>query len=188
MKQVAVEGLDGTGKTSVAGKIATIYRADGLNVEVVAPYRRARERLGEDLYPLWKSTRGALMAISVMRGVFGDINREAQDKEVDVIIYDRHWMTAFSEIATRPELVEAWGDMFVPTAYLRVDPEVARRRATNDAAAPWMERHNFAAYAARYEALCDDYSEHLLGIYRNDDDVALSSIARSIVWDGQVRR
>jgi len=97
-------------------------------------------------------------------------------------------MTAFTEIGAKSDLVRLWGDNFVQTAYLRVAPEVALGRAQNDQQQPWMWRHNFDNYAARYESLCRDYGRHLLGIYRNDDDVSPNSIVRSIVWDANILR
>jgi len=186
MKEIAIEGLDGAGKTSVAQELADIYANEGLRAHVAAPYRLAEKKLGADLFPLWRSDRGAEMAIDVIHGALMDTQEEHAD--ADVLIYDRHWMTAFTEIAGRPELVARWGDTFVPTAYLRVDPAVARARAGNDETSPWMEERNFQGYAGRYTALCHEMGEHLLGIYRNDDDVTQAAIAQSIAWDARIRR
>lgn len=188
MRQVAIEGLDGSGKTTVAEALMSAYEAEGLKATVVAPYRLANEAMGTDLYPLWKSERGALMAVGALKDVISTSTQEAEDSGTDVLIFDRHWMTAFSEIANRPSAIAAWGDAFVPTAYLRVDPEVAARRAQNDRSAPWMSRHNFNNYALRYNCLCRDYGRYLLGIYRNDDDVSIDSLSRSILWDMNILR
>jgi thymidylate kinase len=188
MKCIAIEGLDGSGKTTVAQELQAAYEAEGLSARVVAPYRLANEAMGSDIYPLWKSERGAFAAVQVLKEVLSTSTEQALNEGLDVLIFDRHWMTAFTEIECKPKVIEEWGDSFVPTAYLRVDPDTARQRARNDTEAAWMGQHNFDNYAQRYSHLCQSYARHLLGIYRNDDDVSIDSIIRSIVWDRNILR
>lgn len=188
MKQIAIEGLDGSGKTTVANALQVAYESEGISAEVISPYTLANQEVGSDLYPLWKSERGALMAVSVLKNVIENSTEQARDRGSEVLIFDRHWMTAFTEIACRPRVISAWGNNFVPTAYLRVDPNVAQLRAKNDKSAPWMSRHNFNNYANRYTSICRDYGKYLLGIYRNDDDVSIDNLTRSIIWDMNILR
>jgi thymidylate kinase len=188
MKCIAVEGLDGSGKTTVAHALQTAYEAEGLSTQVVAPYRLANEAMDTDIYPLWKSERGALAAVEVLKDVLAKSTEQALDEGLDILIFDRHWMTAFTEIECKPKVVEAWGNDFIPTAYLRVDPETAQQRAQNDNQAAWMGRHDFNNYAMRYSYLCKTYGNYLLGVYRNDDDVSIEAITRSIKWDMNILR
>ena len=136
MREIAIEGLDGSGKTTVAHALGAAYEVEGLRASVVAPYQLANQLAETDIYPLWKSDPGALQAVGILKQVLESCTAEAQEAGLDVVIYDRHWMTAFTEIETRPVASEAWGDRFVPTAYLSVDSATAERRAQNDLAAP----------------------------------------------------
>ncbi len=190
LKEIAIEGLDGTGKTTVANLLWFHFTAQEIPTAICAPYKDVKAEYGSDIYPLWKSDRGAEMCIDLIKGAIQTARQKALDDKKAILIYDRHWMTAFTEIAAHPHLVERWGDEFVPTAYLRVSPETARRRAQDDpdTQAPWMQKRNYENYSTCYETLCRNYGQHLLGIYRNDDDVPLESIVRNIEWDTYIRR
>lgn len=188
MRELAIEGLDGSGKTTVVSEVAGQLEDWGLAVQTYAPYRLANELVGEDIYPLWKSDNGARMVIGIMKKVLQQTRSQALEEESDVILFDRHWMTAFTEIGGRPGLMQVWGEDLPPTAYLRVSPEIARARSQNDRDKPWMDRVVFENYAARYDSLCRDFGQFVQGIYRNDDDVSPSSIARNIIWDFNIRR
>ena len=188
MKEIAIEGLDGSGKTTVVNNVAEQLKREGLAVQTFAPYRLANEFAGEDIYPLWKSDNGAKMVIGIMKKILRGVRTQALEEGSDVIVFDRHWMTAFTEIGSRPDLIHKWGEDLPPAAYLRVSPEIARGRSQNDIDKPWMDRFVFENYAARYDSLCRDFGQFIQGIYRNDDDVLPCSIARNIVWDFNIRR
>jgi thymidylate kinase len=187
MREIAIEGLDGAGKSTIAEALVRHYRDLGQEVHLATPYRAASQEHGE-IYPLWESEDGARQAIKLLKGAFARAREQADDAGADLLIFDRHWMTAFSEIGDHPELVDQWGNDLTETAYLRVSPETARIRAVNDESAAWMDEASHAHYAERYESLCKQYGAHLLGIYRNDNDVALDSIVQSIVWDMNIAR
>lgn len=188
MKVIAIEGIDGSGKSTVAGKIKERYEAEGLRANVVAPYRLASKINGGDLYPLWENEIGALSAVRILKNVITCTTERAEDSGVDVLIFDRHWMTAFTEIADKPKAIEEWGDNFVQTAFLRVNPDEAIERAEGDSHEAWMSTEGLEGYANKYAELCKTYGQHILGVYRNDNDVQIDIIVDSIVWDMNIRR
>ena len=188
IKNVAIEGIDGSGKTTVGNKLAELLRADGLKAVTFAPYRLANERLGEDIYAMWSNPQSAKAAVAVLRQVFDDCEVQADAENADVVIYDRHWMTAFTEISTNPELVGEWGDMFVPAALLRVEPSVATERQANDASAPWSDASSQEQYASLYKDVAANNIKHLLSIYRSGNDATPACIARAIESDLYYRR
>ena len=187
MRQVALEGIDGSGKTSVANALSEQYAAEGLSSRVIAPYREANSMLGHDIYELWKTKTSARLAIKILQQVFEESYETALAEGVDVLIYDRHWLTAFTEIGNDKDLVVEW-KTFVPAALLRVSPMVAMRRTNNDLDASWSNPEALSLYAQQFGIQARRNSEHMLGIYRSDDDVTPEAIARSIIWDMNIRR
>lgn len=188
MKSIAIEGLDGSGKTSAANSLVEMYENEGLNARVVATYRLANAALSGDIYPMWQNADEAGEAVDIVKSVISDETKKANKDDVDVLIFDRHWMTAFTEISDKPELVEKWGDIFVPTAYLRVNENLALQRSQNDLDKKWMGKDTFNEYFLKYESLLQSMGGHILGIYRNDNDVSIEQIARSIKWDLDIPR
>lgn len=184
LRQVGIEGIDGAGKTSVADRLEELLKEDGLKVSRFSPFRMVRG----DTYGLWKTDDGAHMAIDALRTVFRRCDEQAQHDGSDVAIYDRHWMTAFTEIADRSALVEAWGDAFIPTALIAASPESATARLSNDGESEWSRLDAQKEYAQRYHRLALGHYVHMLGIYRNDGDVTIDMIARSIRSDMYYRR
>lgn len=187
MKEICIEGIDGSGKTSVSIELEKLYLNEGLQPRIIAPYRLANNLLGHDLYHLWRSHTSAKLAIKILHQVLEEAKEQALDDAVDVVIYDRHWLTAFTEIGNSKELVSEW-KTFVPAALLRVSPLVARRRAINDSSATWSSPEELSRYAQEFGIQAQHNKEKLLGIYRSDDDVSVDLIARSIVWDMNIRR
>lgn len=185
---VAIEGIDGAGKTSAAQLLAEEFAADGLRANVYAPFRLANERLGHDIYDLWQTPSTAKAAIGVLHAVLDDCREQSADEKADVTIYDRHWMTAFTEIIHDPEALAAWGDYFVPTALLQVNPQLATQRQGNDLGADWSTLRRQIQYANLRTYLSKHYSQHMLGIYRSDSDVTVRALARSIQSDMRFRR
>ncbi len=135
MRQIGIEGIDGAGKTSVADRLEELFTEDGLKVSRFSPYRMVRG----NIYELWKTDQGATIAIDALRAVFKRCEQQSTRDGSDVVIYDRHWMTAFTEISDRPALIEAWGDVFVPTALIAASPETATARIGNDGESEWSQ-------------------------------------------------
>jgi len=188
MKEIAIEGVDGSGKTTVAHELARHYSKQGMQARVVSPYVLANEYHGSDIYELWQSEQGRLEAVDILKYIFSHETNRAQSDGIEVLIFDRHWMTAFTEIAGDEHAVSAWGDTFVPTAYLRVAAHLAHTRSQNDTDEAWMTKQAHQEYANQYESLCRTFGKHVLGIYRNDEDVTLAMLVASIEWDVNIRR
>lgn len=189
MREIALDGIDGSGKTTVAELLKSQLEVDGQRVAIHRPYHEAASLLGQDLYDLWSSDEGALTAIETLEQTFDQARESAHANGTDVIIYDRHWMTAFTEIGDKPHLVSRWKEEnFVATALLRVTPQIAAKRSSNDIDEAWMNRESLLRYDASYSALATIYGRHLLGIYRSDSDITPQRLAHSIAWDMQVQR
>lgn len=188
INRVAIEGIDGSGKSTVARELAHVFESEDLQASVYAPFRLANQELGEDIYPLWRKSKTAKAAITVLKKVLAECETEASDNKDDIVIYDRHWMTVFTEIPYDPELFEAWGDTFVPAALLKVDPRTATARQGNDRNMPWAGQRSQWHYSLSYAHLADDHFDNMLGIYRSDNDVRPLTIARAIQSDMYYRR
>jgi len=188
INRVALEGIDGSGKTTVAQELAERLEAEGLRVAIVSPYRLANKALGKDIYELWGTPEGDSQAITTLRSVIETAEQQAKSNDTDVIIYDRHWLTAFTEIGNSPDLVETWGDLYVPAALLRVAPAVAQRRIGNDERSAWSNLDAQHRYATMFGIMARRFTQHMIGIYRSDDDVSVEALARNIHWDMNIRR
>lgn len=188
MKELALEGIDGAGKSTVADLLQERLAQDGIVADVCRPYYEARELLGQDLYPLWASDDGSMAAIGTLHTITATARDKAHEAKADLILYDRHWMTAFTEIGDKPQRAAQWDESdFVPTALLRVTPEVAAQRC-RQADEAWAQPSELHRYHNQFNALATVYGRHLLGVYRSDDDVSPQCLARNIAWDLQVRR
>ncbi len=186
LKRLAIEGIDGAGKTSVAAKLASQLETDGYRVRVFAPYRLVQAHTGDDTYPMWQEPETAKMAIKALHKTFEECETDARAAGADIIIYDRHWMTALSELPAQSEQVADWSS-FIQTALLRVPIKTAIKRCSNDRDEPWMAVAELERYSIRYQALARQYSKFMLGTYRSDD-VAPEDIAETIKWDMYIRR
>lgn len=189
MREIAIEGIDGAGKSTVADLLADRLKHHGLSVSTHRPFHEARELLGQDLYELWNTHRGSSVAINALSDVIEAAREKAMDNNDDIILFDRHWMTAFTEIANQPSLTKLWrGQDFIPAALLRVDIDTAMRRCENDLDEAWMDPSELKRYHASFNDLAGTYGNHILGIYRSDDDVSPDCLARNIEWDMQIAR
>jgi len=187
--RVALEGIDGAGKTSAAEAMVLQLTSEGLSAAVFAPYRAANEMLGVDIYNLWKNEPDAIVAIDALHDVMRQRELRATEEGTDVLIYDRQWMTAFTEIGGRLELERHWR-YFVPAAHLGVSPAVAQRRLCNDKETSWSTLDQQYDYALKYGRLAINpvMRKHMLGLYRSDSDVTPEALARNIIWDMNIQR
>lgn len=186
LRQIAFEGIDGAGKTTTIAIVKRMLEQDGAQVQVAAPYREATEQYG-DIYAMWQDKLRVGMAVRAVTEVIDDAQARAIANGADVLLYDRHWMTAFAEIDSNSAAKLRWGNRFVPTAFLRLSPDTALTRI-GETGEPWATASELGRYAATYARLALQYPHLLHGIYRSDDDVAPEAIARSVVWDMGARR
>ncbi len=187
--RIAIEGIDGSGKSSVVSAITEALTAEGLHVRTFATFRIANTELGHDIYDLWADDRTAKIGIEVMRHTLGVCETIAAKDGADVVIYDRHWMSVMTEIDNRPNLIQVWGnDYFVPACLLRTPPETGRSRLQNDQDEEFSSLTSLTTYANKFNQLARTFPQQMLGIYRSDDDVTIDDIARNIMWDMRIRR
>lgn len=187
-KEIALEGIDGCGKSTIANELKSQLETEGLCVYVDSPYKRANVGLGHDVYGMWPKYDSAKAAINAIRQATEAIRTDAANANADVTIFDRHWMTAFTEIGERSELVEYWGNTFVPTVLLIAAPLTATRRLTNGFDTPWSKVSKQADYDLRFRELARQHPENMLGMYRTDTDLKSEAIAHQINWDMHILR
>lgn len=195
MERIAIEGIDGSGKTATCHALADYFETRDMSPAIFSPYRVANETLGMDIYELWFDKTTCIDAIKLMKQTVDSCEQQAADQAAQVIIYDRHWMTALTASEHNQELAATWvthGPKFVPTAVLKVPIETALLRRAEE-----YQHGNLPAYmepsvlehdAELYTHLAAKHAEHILGIYRSDNDVAPHAIAKNIYWDMNVRR
>lgn len=187
LREIAFEGIDGAGKTTVINKVKSLLEQEGMTVMSAAPFRRAAALLDADPNPMWRDSVQSHIALRAVQTAIHEARTTAVDGGVDVLLWDRHWMTIWCEIENDPCLRLEWRNDFVPVSYLRVSPEVARQRI-GDTGEPWATSKELGRYAAMYERFAFQFPHLLHGMYRSDEDVTPEAIARSVVWDMGARR
>lgn len=187
MEKIAIEGVDGSGKSTIINALELLLTREGRKVATYSPYKEANAVLGHDIYKLWQTDEGAIRAIELLTQLCEEAEKKAEDRGMDILLFDRQWMTAFSELLDRPHLMQLWQNR-AQTAMLRVQPDVASRRITNDRDSSWSTLEMQQHYAHQYEKVARHCLRDMLGIYRNDGDVSPGVIAKSIVWDMNIRR
>ncbi|MCA9309236.1 hypothetical protein KC973_02570 [Candidatus Saccharibacteria bacterium] len=167
LREVAIEGVDGVGKTSVATALAQLLEAYGEHTYMCNPFHTARAlNEGVDIYTLWQTPEGASQAINLLKAAIEDERGHARRISADTIIYDRHWMTAFTEIGDNPGLVQEWGDEFPHTALLLdARSEEEQRRNANNHGDRWDAYEERERYKKLYRELSYAHREHMLGAY-----------------------
>ncbi len=191
-QRIAIEGIDGSGKTSVTEALAKHLGKQGLKTMTFAPYRIANKWLRADIYDLWSTMQGSFEATSLLKDVIYDCEDIADTHKADVVIYDRHWMTGQTMVeghSNREDYWHQYGPRPIPTALLRVPIETAmERRAEEVGYIAYMTPNHLGSDAATYARLAKENPQHILGIYRSDDDVTPAAIAKTIAWDMNIRR
>lgn len=186
-REIAFEGIDGAGKTTVIELVKDQLEQEGLTVVSAAPFVRATELLGRDTYPMWKDHMQSHLALKSVKLAVHEARSVATEAEADVLLWDRHWMTLWSDIEHDACLKTEWKTDFPPVAFLRLDAATARRRI-GETHEPWATDVELGRYAGIYDRLAFQFPARVHGIYRSDDDVSPEAIARSVVWDMGARR
>jgi len=115
MLEYVIEGHDGSAKTPIAGGIKNNLTALGYQCEVFSPFHVANSLIDEpDIYLYWKTGKEKA-AIELLQKVVHSIR--VQNLHLDVLIFDRHWLTVLGEIDDREDLRELWVD-FPPTFFI----------------------------------------------------------------------
>ncbi len=149
MKTLAIEGINGSGKTPTIELIRGRLEEAQLKTIIAAPYHLVRDKLEvPDIYPLWETDPS--LAVSLLHETLNEIELEANSDKADVLIYDRHWMTAFTAVSYPHIMMSPLCNWFVPTALLKFDVNTALRRCNNDLDETWMNRIEVERYARTY--------------------------------------
>ena len=186
--EVAIEGVDGVGKSSVATALAERL-SPFYKPHVCNPFHTAREiNGGDDIYPLWATFSGSVKAIDLLKGAVSQERDKAAETEAKLIVFDRNWLTAFTEIGDDPELVEAWGDDMPRTVLLQpIGDSITRADDTDIWDAP-TEREQ---YKRRYQEQAWAHFPRMIGHYlmdRNNMDWSVEAVAAQIDSDMRYRR
>lgn len=180
--EFAVDGHDGAGKTPIVLATKAALEALGLRVAVESPFHLANALYpGGEIYPLWADDASVPHAIALLQQVVRYARLAAVREDVDVIIFDRHWMTVMIEIHGRP--CEALWDDFVPTFFVRAIPEKTEGCSRFSPNIPWTSTPGrVREYNARYLAMAEAFAPHVLAAFDvNEKRVPLEPIVERIV-------
>ncbi len=159
MIEFVIEGHDGSAKTPIAEGVRDKLDELGYSVSLYEPFQLVKEKIPEeDIYFYWGDGR-AKEAVNIIKGMIQEIR---DNNKANIVLYDRHWMTVFSEIDSTP-LVNGWVD-FPPTFFLKVKPEITRQRNKFSYDIPFTSNNQqIQGYFNRYNQLAEKYSEHIVG-------------------------
>lgn len=163
--EVAIEGVDYVGKSSIAKILADNLIAQGRSVKVANTFHRANTINGDDIYHLWHIPGGAEKAIDALKSAIESVRDEAIEEGCDTVIYDRHWMTAFTEIGDNSELVSYWGEEYMPMTALLLDARPEEEQYDPTRTDAWETRAERQRYKALYSEVAHKNYPHLLGSY-----------------------
>lgn len=186
--EIAVEGVDGVGKSSVANalveRLAPYHQPYTCNI-----YHTARQiNGGDDLYPLWATYSGSVKAIDLLKSALVQERDRASEAGAGLIVWDRNWLTAFTEIGNDPELVDVWGDDMPRTALLLPAGDHIARATDNDT---WDQPTEREQYKRRYQEQAWAHFSRMIGHYlmdRRNMDWSVSAVASQIDSDMRYRR
>lgn len=162
MHILAIDGINGAGKTpTIEAVIETLEQSD-IHADTYAPFHQVRETLGiPDIYPLWDTAPHT--AINGLVQTMDNIERDASKRGLDVLIYDRHWPTIYTQAYKVPDISDVWGDRIVPSILLQSPINHALRLSRRNYTAEWLQAQQLEQYIQRYEAIHATYPERFLG-------------------------
>lgn len=159
---IAIEGINGAGKTPAIQLTLASLASEGLNADTYAPYHLVREKIVEDdLYPLWADRPD--QAVQLLHQTIDEIEADARARQLDVLIFDRHWVTAFVQALQHPPITQWWGDRFVPTLLLTSPVSHLLRLAERGYQEPWLQPDTLKAYVNDYERVFSAQPQRFIG-------------------------
>ena len=187
MREWVVDGSDGSAKSPILARVRQRLEEAGLTVLVRAPFAMVnaervqelaaamdlgdeelsqRQRLSADIFFLWADVLvGAPAAIDLLSRAIERGRGEAMEIEADVLLWDRHWLTAMGEIGAWPHLVKRWGDDLPPLFFLWAPPSQTRSSRRFSEEIPWTSSDSTMAETnKRLEGLCEGpYKDRVAG-------------------------
>lgn len=183
MKEFSIEGHDGAAKTPIAEQVKEKLQHLGLAVELYAPFHIVKDKIPEkDIYFYWGDNEKTKQAISLLSEIVNSLRKNAIQRGVDIILYDRLWLTIMVEINTRPELSELW-TIFSPTFFITCPPEKTINSKRFSFQVPWTSsKEQVQDYYDRYNEVAQKYSKYIIEQYRVEArEQSLEPIVDSIV-------
>jgi thymidylate kinase len=188
INKICLEGIDGVGKTTVAQKIKERLQVDGISSMVFSPFRATEQRLGISLIEALADSSQAPESLDELLQVIAEQEDQALSEGANVLIFDRHWMSAIS-VMPNEVLHKVALKFAIPAALLSCDPWLAKERLE---ARETDINHESINELIRYDQIFKKLAKlsfgNMLGIYRSDADVSIDSLARAIMSDMRYRR
>ena len=187
MLEYVIEGHDGSAKTPVSLGVKKRLENMSYSVGLYAPFQIVNAQIPEvDIYLYWKKDETTSKALTLLSDVIKSNREDAIKNNVDVVLYDRHWLTILGEIDHRENF--KWND-FKPTFFLEapVSKTMDCKRFSFDI--PWTDSvDTIDSYYHKYLGLIEKYSEHVIDRYRVNTrtqplDPIIDSITDYIVTD-----
>lgn len=181
MRKIAVEGINGAGKSPTIEKIVRDLRDADLATESFAPFHLVRSKLDiPDIHPLWQANPE--LAVKLLHDTIDEVEKEADQKNLDVLVYDRHWMTVLAQQHQVTDITELWGDRLVPSVLLTSPLAHSLRLTERGYSAPWLQVDTLEFYTKEYDRLYFENSHLMIGHFVVESaDQDLQPIANNIV-------
>jgi thymidylate kinase len=165
MLEYVIEGHDGAAKTPIANGVKKELEKENLTVIVRNTFQMANALLNHDIYHLWQNDDNAELAVNLLKLVVNNIRQEAQEKNADVILYDRHWVTVMGEIQGRESLQDQWS-YFPPTFFIGAPIEKTLECSRFSYEIPWTSSNEVIEQGRqKHLQIANKYQEHILGTY-----------------------
>jgi hypothetical protein len=164
MLEFALDGTDGSAKTPICEGVLSELTRKGIKSTSFDPFQEVRKLIPEsDIYPYWKDGR-AETALHLIQQVVEQCREDSLRKGIDVLLYDRLWLTLFTEIDDTP-LASQWNH-FVPTFILTAPREIIVKRPGFSYGLPFSSSDQMLDdYHSKYLTLSKKYSSPIFGSY-----------------------
>jgi thymidylate kinase len=161
MLEFVMEGHDGAGKSTVLAGVKKKLEQKGITTKIHAPFYLVKELIPEDdIFCYWKNR--ANTAVNLLSKAIKQAREQPSNPQV--LLFDRHWMTIFSEIENTP-LENNWND-FPPTFFLQAAPNVTKSHERFTYDCPFTNNdEEITKYYHIFNNLTQKYSYHILGKY-----------------------
>ena len=162
MKQLAIEGINGSGKTPALVIAKDLLANAGISSDTYAAYHLVRDKIEEpDSFDLWADRPE--QAVALLHETLNEIEADARARNLDVLLFDRHWLTAYTQAETNPEIITMWGDRHVPTVLFTSPSHHLTRLAERGYPHEWLQAESLEYYRQLYDQLYERYAKHFLG-------------------------
>lgn len=180
MQKLIIEGINGAGKTPMIDMLINTAEGYGLSADTYAPYHLVRDKIDEDdIYPLW--AEHPHQAVNLLLETIAEIEADARDRNLDLLVFDRHWLTAYTQAEHTPQIVDWWGDNFEPTALLTSPIDHLLRLSERGYHHGWLQADALMRYLAVYETLYQKHIHRFVGRFTVSSSTQdLTPIARTL--------